>query len=108
MVNTLVSMYSHPQIRHASLMGCAASSTPTSYLAAQVGHPHISLPRTYIDTAMSLIWWFLRKPRYVVDLNEMDWAGPTVLQLADTNGYIAVPATLRANGAAGVTYYQFL
>ena len=81
------------------LMGCAAPSTLTAYLFPPADRARIHLPRIYIDRVMCLIWSFLRKPRYVVDLNEVGFDGRTALQAADDAGHIAVSVLLRENGA---------
>ena len=99
-MDTLVSIHPDPPTWQIFLMGCAASSTLTAYLAATADRPRIHLPRIYIDRVMSLIWSFLRKPRYVADLNQVDSTGCTALQLADSAGHVAVSALLRENGAA--------
>jgi ankyrin repeat protein len=87
------------------LMGCAAPSTLTAYLAApssrpRIHLPRIHLPRIYVDRVMNLIWSFLYKPRYVADLNEADSSGRTALQVADNAGHVGVSVLLRKNGAS--------
>ena len=82
------------------LMGCTAPSTLTAYLAPPADRPRIYLPRIYVDGVMNLIWSFLRKPRYVADLNEVNSTGRTALQVADGAGHVGVSALLRENGAA--------
>ena len=99
-MDTLVNIYPDPPTWHIFLMGCAAPSMLTAYLAAPTDHPRIHLPRIYIDRVIGLIWLFLRKPRYVVDLNQVDSTGCTALQLADSAGHVAVSVLLRENGAA--------
>ena len=99
-VDTLISIYPHPETWHMFLMGCAAPSTLTTYLAAPSSRPRIHLPRIYVDRVMNLIWSFLHKPRYVADLNEVDSSGRTALHLADNAGHVGVSALLRENGAS--------
>ena len=99
-VDTLISIYPHPESWHMFLMGCAAPSTLTAYLAAPSSRPRIHLPRIYVDQVMHLIWSFLHKPRYVADLNEVDSSGWTALQVADDAGHVGVSALLRENGAS--------
>jgi ankyrin repeat protein len=98
-VDTLISIYPDPETWHMFLMGCAAPSTLTAYLAAPSSRPHIHLPRIYVDQVMHLIWSFLHKPRYVADLDEVDSSGWTALQLSDREGHGRVSWLLCKNGA---------
>lgn len=95
-VDTLVSIYPDPPTWHMFLMGCAAPSTLTVYLAAPTDRPRIQLPRIYIDGVIRLIWSFLRKPRYVADLNQVDETGYTARELAKRAGHVHVSNFLNA------------
>ena len=105
-VDTLISIYPRPGTWYMFLMGCGAPSTLAAYRTARADRPRTRsiesrhhLPRIYIEGVIRLIWLFLRKPRYVADLNQLDFVGDTALQLAVDWKHHAVAALLRENGA---------
>ena len=99
-VDVVTSIYPDPESWHLFLMGCGSPAMLTAYLAPPGERVASCLPHIYVDRVMALIWSFLRKPRYVSDLDEVDSQGHTALQLADGGGHSDVVALLRKNGAA--------
>ena len=115
-VDVLTTRAPSPPSWHVFLVGCASPTALHTYQDHRDHRDHCSdlhtvhtpkstfsrwnlLPHIYVDGLIHLIWTFLHKPCYIVDLDAVESDGYTALGIAAMQGRKDIVSLLRANGA---------